>query len=163
MDISHRALMTTPPRRSPLSFLKSLFFSSPPADSFVPPTNPVPLRSFFHRLFRKAPPRPPHHLGSEPQLSFFDDDGDLAHNVLDRRVLSPSRLSVSRQTDPGRTAHSISRLSSTFAQTSPDLSGPSSVVPTSSSIAERRDTLGSDSRTDLVVSELSQISLSDLT
>ena len=159
MDISHPALMTTPPRRSPFSFLKSLFFSSPPADPFVPPTTPVPSRSFFHRFFRKAPPRPPHHLGSEPQLSFFDDDGDLVHSVLDRRALSPSRLSVSRRT----TAHSIARLSSTFAHTSPDLSSLSSVAPAPCSVAEQLDTRKSESRTDLVVSELSQISLSDLT
>jgi hypothetical protein len=139
--------MTTPPlprpaRRSPFSFLRSLFFSSPPADSFGTP-HPPPPKSFFDRIFRKYP-RPSHHPGSEIQLSFFDDDA----NVLDRRALS--RLSVSRRTDSARTAHSISRLSSTFAHTSPDLSSDSSVAPAPCSIAEQCDTPRSDSQTDLV-------------
>lgn len=163
MDISQPALMTTPKptRRSPLSLLrsvKSLFFSSRPNESFVPAlpqldhsTTPVPFaKSFFNRTFRKCPPLPPHPPGSDTQRSFFDDDDDLVDNVLDRRVLSPSRLSVSRRTDSGRTAHSTSRLSSAFAHTSPDLSSVSSVIPTSCSIAEQRDTLRSDARTDLV-------------
>lgn len=162
MDISQPALMTNEPlrpRRSPFSFLrsvKSLFFSLQPADSPAPPLphldrSPTQLpfpKSFFNRVFRKCPPRPPHSLGSDPQRSFFDDDNDL-----DRRVLSPPRLSVSRLSESERTAHSILRLSSAFAHTSPDLSSPSSVVPT---IAEQSDTPRSDSRTDLV-SELSQI------
>lgn len=143
--------MTTPPlprpaRRSPFSFLRSLFFSSPPADSSVS-AHPTPPKSFFDRIFRKSPPRPLHHPGSEIQLSFFDDDAGRVHNVLDRRALS--RLSISRRTDSARTAHSISRLSSAFAHTSPDLSSDSSVVPTSCSIAEQRDTPRSDSQTDL--------------
>ncbi|KAH9048784.1 hypothetical protein EDB84DRAFT_119943 [Lactarius hengduanensis] len=166
MDISQ---MTTPKptRRSPFSFLRSLksfFLPSHPAESFVPAlphldrSTPVPFaRSLFNRTFRKCPPPLRHPPGSDPRRSFFDDDDDLVDNV-DRRVLSPSRLSVSRRTDPGRTAHSNLRLSSAFAHTSPDLSSISSVVPTSCSIAEQRDTLRSDSRTDLRQSKASPIS-----
>lgn len=127
MDISQ---LPRPTRRSPLSFLRALF-SSP-----IPPT-PSP-KSFFHRVFRRSPPRP-HPQGSRTQQSFFDDDDDL---------VSPSRLA-----DSGRSAYSTSRLSSAFAHTSPDLS---SLVPSSCSIAEQRDTLRSDSRTDLV-SDFAQI------
>lgn len=131
-----------PPRRSPFSFLRSLFFSSPPADSFVPAHSSPPPKSFFDRLFRKSP-RTHHHPGSEIQLSFFDDADTV------RRALSP-RLSTSRRTDSARTAHSVSRLSSAFAHTSPDLSSDSYVAPVSFSIAEKRDTLRSNSQTDLV-------------
>ncbi|KAH9177115.1 hypothetical protein EDB89DRAFT_1938232 [Lactarius sanguifluus] len=160
--------MTTPKptRRSPFSFLrsvKSLFLPSHPAESFVPAlphldrSTPVPFpRSLFNRTFRKCPPPPTHPPGSD-RRSFFDDDDDLVDNV-DRRFLSLSRLSVSRRTNPGRTAHSNSRLSSTFAHTSPDLSSISSVVPASCSIAEQRDALRSDSRTDLRQSKASPIS-----
>ncbi|KAH9060714.1 hypothetical protein EDB87DRAFT_1613491 [Lactarius vividus] len=167
MDISQ---MTTPKptRRSPFSFLrsvKSLFLPSRPAESFVPAlphldrSTPVPFaRSLFNRTFRKCPPRPPHPPGSDPRRSFFDDDDDDLVDNVDRRVLSPSRLSVSCRTDSGRIAHSNSRLSSAFAHTSPDLSSISSVVPTSCSIAEQRDTLTSDSRTDLRQSKTSPIS-----
>ena len=135
-----------PPRRSPFSFLRSLFFSSPPADSFVPAHSPSP-KSFFERLFRKSP-RTHHHPGSEIQLSFFDDADTV------RRALSP-RLSISHPTDSARTAHSVSRLSSAFAHTSPDLSSDSYVAPASFSIAEKRDTLRSDSQIDLVSKLLS--------
>ncbi|KAH9075659.1 hypothetical protein EDB83DRAFT_2351502 [Lactarius deliciosus] len=140
MDISQ---MTTPKptRRSPFSFLrslKSLFLPSHPAESFVPALSSH-RPSLFNRTFRKCPPPPSH--------------------PPDRRVLSSSRLSVYRRTDPGRIAHSNSRLPSAFAHTSPDLSSISSVVPTSScSIAEQRDTLRSDSRTDLRQSKASPIS-----
>jgi hypothetical protein len=152
--------MPKPTRRSPLSFLrsvKSFFLSSQPADSFVPadhPTTQLP-KSFLNRVFRKPPPRP-HPLCSHTQHSFFDDGDDLVDHLLDQRVLSRSRLSVSRLTDSGRNAYSTSRLSSAFAHTSPDLSSFSSAAPSWCSIAEQRDTPRSDSRTDLV-SEFSQI------
>ena len=158
--------MPKPTRRSPFSFLrsvKSFFVSSQPADSFVPAlphlnhsTTQVPSpKSFVNRVFRKSPPRP-HPLCSHTPHSFFDDGDDLVDNILDQRLLSRSRLSVSRLTDSRRTAYSTSRLSSAFAHTSPDLSSFPSAVPSSCSIAEQRDILRSDSKTDLV-SEFSQI------
>lgn len=141
MDISQ----PKPTRRSPLSFLRSvkaLFLSSQPAaDSFVPAlphldTSVPSTKSFFSRIFRNRSDPP----CSDTQQSFFVDS-----DVLDQRVLSPSRL-----IDSGTVAYSTSRLSSAFAHTSPDLSSFSSVVPTSCSIPEQPDTLRSDSRTDLV-------------
>lgn len=133
--------MTTTARRSPFSLIKSLFFSSSQADSAL--DHP---KSFFNRLFRKSPPRTTPHLATDLQVSVLDDDG----NPHDRRLRSPHHLSVSRRTNSERTAHSISRLSSSFAHSSPDLSSLLSVVPTSGSIAEQRDILRTDCRTDLV-------------